>query len=239
MKKNSFLVLAVCLLAACHRDSDFVPYSSVIKYTFSDTTKFLADDSSRVNVQIRTTGATDSDYFTVTFPVAGGTLEYPDASNKIYVQNNMASFNILSGSTAGSYPLSLQFKTKSQSYIQFIIPEKPSLPDLLLVEASRSVLDSTTTATVFTVTLKRLKGSVSTGLSIGASAYQLKNNVTVNVGRFTGLSPNKADSTGKVTLSYFSDTGGIDPSLPVYFKFYSLGSNWQQISAIYMMKFQI
>ncbi|MES2107970.1 MAG: hypothetical protein V4577_04450 [Bacteroidota bacterium] len=239
MKKLLYLLAGLLLLFSCKQDDNFVPFASVTQYSFSDTTHFLANDSSKITVTVSDKLTKDGNFYTVAYPAAGGQLLNADASGKVYILKNQASFTLLSGNTPGTYLLTCQFGTSAGSLVQFIIHAKPALPDLIQAETATSFLDTASTAKVFTLTLKRNTGVVSLGTGVNAFAYQLNSKAdTVKVGRFTGLAGAASNAAGQVTLNYYSDTGGFDKTAPVYLKFYCSSNAGKEVKTVYTLKFR-
>lgn len=97
---------------------------------------------------------------------------------------------------------------------QNFVPHRAN-PDEIFVEPVNSSLNINS-STALSIYLKRGIGKVSEETPVQIQAYQVDNaGIVKRVGRFTGISNAYSDASGKVVVTYYTDTGDINPSLPI------------------------
>ncbi|WP_346319434.1 hypothetical protein [Chitinophaga sp. YIM B06452] len=231
---SSFLLgLLFLCWAACETDRD----GDLMKITLNDSLTVtvspppgpLANGVDSVPILCRLNSVADSAFFQFDYAAAGG-MVLGLREGKLFLKDDEATAHLRAGLVPGTYSLSVFLNNDVQYARHFSITLAPSLPDTLLVEADKSMADTTSNSFVtFSVYLRKTRGAVSLARSISARAYQLRGTDTVDVGRFAGLVSNRSDSAGKISLQYYTDTRDLDNSHVVEVAF-SSGTNQNRIT---------
>lgn len=245
MQSNKYtcLLLLILVCGGCKKSEFFKPddpqydINTYISFTVNGSITVLADGQQTLPILCELKEADTTDFFTFNFPDTAGRLLLTTDVNKEFMEHDTATILFQASTYPGVYTFATQLDGRETTNHSFTITTQPSLPDTLLVDADKSIADTAAGSVVnFTVYLKRKIGYVSNHTPIDVTAYQVRGGTNVTVGRFTGLSTNGSDPTGKVQIQYFTDTGDLDRSQLITVVFSSPNNNNGTTTTVYSLK---
>lgn len=132
-------------------------------------------------------------------------------------QNNVASIDLKVPNVAERLYLRAKVGSNSVYFMDKNIDLLKAYPDHIIVEPEKILMQENDSNSI-DIFLTRENGHVSKDVEAIPFAFQIINGEEEEVGRFTGLENSATDLEGKINITFKTDTGNFDNTLPIHIR---------------------
>jgi|TARA_R100000501_G_C2628418_1_gene122622 hypothetical protein len=216
---------------------DLLEYEDIIKLNILDSSQdnvseeLLADGNTILTLQA-IVGINVEEFRLVTFKKSKGMFLGVDSNESIRPinQNGIAEIQYKVPIESGRIFFSAEVGGDGNKYIvEEYIDLQKAYPDALIIESNTASISNSNPVDL-TIYTKRHIGKVSDDVPINFIAYQIKDNDTLSVGRFTNASNSSTSNEQVLGVKFYIDTNDYYPERDIIIEASSQGSGQEVVS---------
>ncbi|MDO7171435.1 hypothetical protein [Mariniflexile sp. AS56] len=236
MKYYTLILFMLLVIFSCNNDDDSFDGNIITLEIQNDDNEsiasVLANGESLIVLKASISADANDNIQTIEFNKSSGDflgIAGATASRPID-ENGVATITLKVPNIVEPMFFNAKVSTNSTNYFaEASIETNRAFADNIIIEPSTVVVTQPSSVTLSTFLLRN-NGLVSVGTPANFKAFQTVLDEEIEVGRFTGLNNAKTDQDGKMNITFHTDTGDINTTIPVTIRALTTNENNEVVS---------